>query len=120
MAGRSRSKRTPLGHLWGFMTSRKVTVVLLLGIAVLLGLGLWLPQEPGDLDAAGLEQWWAAAEARYGGRWVAYDRLGLLHLYRTPTFLALLSALLVNALACTVDRLGRLWRAVIRIPRWRR
>ena len=49
MAGRSRSKRTPLGHLWGFMTSRKVTVVLLLGIAVLLGLGLWLPQEPGDL-----------------------------------------------------------------------
>jgi len=103
-------------RIWGFLCSRRVTVALLLAIGAVLLVGLWVPQVPGEVDAAGQAQWWSAARARFGDNtdWMA--RLGLFNLFRTPLFVALLAALLLNNLACTVARLGRLWRELVRRP----
>jgi len=103
-------------RLWSFLTSRKVTAVLLLLILLVLLLGLVLPQVPHDLDAAGQAAWWAAAHERYGLRLDFYQRLSLTDLFGSALFLALLAALLLNTLCCTLARLGRLWREATRRP----
>jgi cytochrome c biogenesis protein ResB len=96
------------------LTSRKVALVLLLAALALLLLGLSIPQVPAHLDETGRAQWWADMNQRYGSRLEPIRGLGLNHLYRTPLFLALMAALLLNTLACTLDRLRTLWRAVTR------
>jgi cytochrome c biogenesis protein ResB len=103
-------------RLWNLMTSRKIAAVLLLATLLVLLLGLWFPQVPHDLDAAGQDAWWAAARERYGPRLERYERLGLTDLYGSPLFLGLLAALLLNTLLCTVERFGRLWREAMRRP----
>lgn len=116
MADRSEVENNLFKRLWGFLTSRRLAVVLLLSTLALLLLGLFFPQEPVDLGPAELDRWRAAVEAHLGEHLSQYERWGLTHLYRTPTFLALLAALLLNTLCCTLERLGRLWRAAIRRP----
>jgi len=103
-------------RLWAFLTSRQVAVVLLLAALAILLLSLGLPQVPRDLPAAGLAAWWTAARERYGDTLDLYQRLGLTNLFGSPAFVAILAALLLNTLLCTVDRLGRLWREARRQP----
>lgn len=114
MVGRFR--KTVLQPIWGFLCSRRVTAALLLALGALLILGLGVPQMPGELDAAGQAQWGKTIQARYGDSagWMA--RLGLFTLFDTPLFVALIGALLLNNLACTIERLGRLWRELARRP----
>lgn len=103
-------------RLWSLLTSHQVAAVLLLAVLLVLLLSLWLPQTPHDLPAAGREAWWAAARERYGPRLELYQRLGLTNLHGSAVFLGLLAALLLNTLLCTVERLGRLWREMVRRP----
>lgn len=114
MAGRF--PKTALHRIWRFLCSRRVTAVLLLALGALLILGLGVPQMPGELDAAGQARWWETIQARYGDNagWMA--RLGLFTLFGTPLFVALIGALLLNNLACTIEHLGRLWRELARRP----
>lgn len=115
MARQNRPRSLPR-RLWHLVTSRRLTAVLLIALLTLLLAALLLPQRPGDADAAGRQAWETAARERYGERYDLYDRLGLFTLPRTPLFLALAAALLLNTLACTVDRLAALWRALTRRP----
>jgi cytochrome c biogenesis protein len=48
-------------------------------------------------------------------RWASdlFQALGLFDAYRAPWFLALLAVLLVSVVACTIQRLPRLWRSVV-------
>lgn len=116
MAGCLGYMRRAFHRLWGLLVSPKVTVVLLLLVLALLLVGVWFPQEPADLAGDDLAQWWDQVREHYGDRLALYQRLGLLHLYRTPVFVVALSLLLLNTLACTIDRLGGLWRAATHRP----
>jgi cytochrome c biogenesis protein len=106
--------RTYWTRLWRFLGSTKLAVVLL--IAVLLGalVGTLFPQLTPDMaaDPVASTRWLTAAQEKYGFLFGLYRALGLFDVYRSPWFLALVAALILNTVVCTVDRLPVLWRAV--------
>jgi cytochrome c biogenesis protein len=108
-----------LTRLWRFLGSTGLAVVLL--IAVVLGalVGTLFPQLTPDMaaDPAANARWLTAAQEKYGFLFGLYRALGLFDVYRSPWFLALIAALLLNTVVCTVDRLPVLWRAVTARPR---
>jgi cytochrome c biogenesis protein len=108
-----------LTRIWRFLGSTKLAVVLL--IAVLLGalVGTLFPQlTPGmAANPAASARWLTAAQEKYGFLFGLYRVLGLFDVYRSPWFLALIAALILNTVVCTVDRLRVLWRAVTARPR---
>lgn len=116
MAGPPLERRALWRRFWNFLASRQVAVVLLLLLLLLSLAGLAVPQRPAELDTAGLQAWREAMRERYGATWRVYETLGLPDLFHTPLFWAITAALFLNTLACTVDRLGRLLRAMKRPP----
>ncbi len=116
MSRLSGSGRTIWRRTWGFLTSRRLAVVLFLLTLAVLSAGLWLPQVPTDLDVAGQEAWWAALRQRHGSSLDLFVQLGLLQVERSALFLALVAALLANGLLCTVDRIAAVWRSLVRRP----
>jgi cytochrome c biogenesis protein len=110
---------TYLTRLWRFLGSTGLAVVLL--VAVVLGalVGTLFAQLTPDTaaDPAASAQWLTAAQEKYGFLFGLYRALGLFDVYRSPWFLALVAALLLNTVVCTVDRLPVLWRAVTARPR---
>jgi cytochrome c biogenesis protein ResB len=75
--------------------------------------GSLFPRVPDD--PAAREAWPTAVELRYG-RAGLLRALGLFDVYRAPWFLALLAALLLNTLVCTLQRLPSIWRSLERAP----
>lgn len=116
MADASQGRRSPWRRFWNFLASRRMAVVLLLLILLLALASLVVPQRPAELDAAGLQAWQEGMRERYGPAWETYEALGLTDLFHTPLFWALAAALFLNTLACTLDRMGRLLRAMRRPP----
>lgn len=105
--------------LWRFLGSTRLAVILL--IAVLLGalVGTLFPQLTPDTaaDPAAVARWLTVAREKYGFLFGLYRALGLFDVYHSPWFLALIAALMLNTVVCTVDRLCVLWRAVTAKPR---
>ena len=108
-----------LTRLWRFLGSTRVAVVLL--VAVVLGalVGTLLPQLTPDTaaDPAASARWLTTAQEKYGLLFGLYRALGLFDVYHSPWFLALIAALILNTIVCTVDRLRVLLRAVTARPR---
>lgn len=99
---------------WRFLSSARLAAGLLLALALCAALGTLLPQQPTQAD---LPTWMGMVRQRYGGRASLYASLGLFHIYHTPLFIALVSALVANTLACTIRRAISIWRATHRAPR---
>ncbi len=116
MAGVPRRRKALWHRLWDFLASRRVAVILLLLVLLLTLAGLVVPQQPAELDEAGRKAWQEVMQERYGPAWETYEALGLSDLFHTPLFWALAAALLLNTLACTLDRSGRLLRSMRRPP----
>ncbi len=110
---------TYLTRLWRFLGSTKLAVILL--VAVILGalVGTLFPQLTPDTaaDPAASARWLTTAQEKYGLLFGLYRALGLFDVYHSPWFLALIGALVLNTVVCTVDRLRVLWRAVTARPR---
>jgi cytochrome c biogenesis protein len=95
--------------LWSMLGSRRLALVLLSALPVVLLLIGLFPQMPSEQDSR--EQWLEAARLRYGPATTSLRRLGVFEAYRSLWFVALLVALLVNTLACTIQRLQQLRRS---------
>jgi len=110
---------TYLTRLWRFLGSTGLAVILL--IAVILGalVGTLFPQLTPDMaaDPAASARWLTAAHEKYGLLFGLYRTLGLFDVYHSHWFLALVAALLLNTVVCTMDRLRVLWRVVTARPR---
>jgi cytochrome c biogenesis protein len=108
-----------LTRLWRFLGSTRLAVILL--VAVLLGalVGTLFPQLTPDVvaDLAASARWLTTAQEKYGLLFGLYRALGLFDVYHSPWFLALIAALVLNTVVCTVDRLRVLLRAVTTRPR---
>jgi cytochrome c biogenesis protein len=106
---------TRLRHnLWRALSSTRLAAILLAAVLLASLLASLFPQMP--TYPAAHEAWLAAVALRYGHLTSLLHTLGLFDVYHAPWFLALLVALVLNTLACTLDRLPRLWRLLSRSP----
>lgn len=100
--------------LWRFLGSTRLAVILL--SAALLGalVGTLFPQLTPNTasNPATLARWLTTAQEKYGFLFELYRALGLFDVYHSPWFLAIIAALSLNTLVCTVDRLRILWKAI--------
>lgn len=103
-----------LRGLWRTLGSTRLAAILLSALLLTSLLASLFPQLPAD--PATHESWLAAVALRYGQVTRLLHTLGLFDAYQAPWFLALLIALLLNTLACTLQRLSRLWRVLSRPP----
>lgn len=101
-------------NLWRALGSTRLAAVLLAAVLLASALAGLLPQMPAD--PAFHAPWLAAVEGRYRHLTPLLRALDLFDAYHAPWFLALLAALLLNTLVCTLQRLPRLWRALFQPP----
>ncbi len=111
--------KTYFTRLWRFLGSTRLAVVLLVVVLLAALVGTLFPQLTPDTaaDPAAAARWLTTAQEKYGFRFGLYRTLGLFDVYHSPWFLALVAALLLNTVVCTVDRLRVLWRAFTAKPR---
>lgn len=91
-------------QIWDFFCSLKLTLFLLITIAVTSIIGTIIPQYP-NID----ERYWATISA---GRRALYDKLGFFDMYHSWWFLALLAVFSVNLIACSIKRLPHVFKFV--------
>jgi cytochrome c biogenesis protein len=103
-----------LHNLWRAAGSIRLAAILLAAVLLTSCLASLFPQMPAN--PAVHERWLAAVALRYGRATSLLRALGLFNLHRAPWFVGLLAALVLNTLACTLQRLPRLWRALCRPP----
>lgn len=103
-----------MGKLWRFLGSRRLSAILLAMLLLASVLASLLPQMPSD--PAAREPWLAAVQLRTRTATGLLHTLGWFDAYHAPWFLALLVALLLNTLICTVQRLPGLWKVLTRPP----
>ena len=108
-----------LRQAWRILCSIRLSVILLSAILLISLLGTLFPQLTREIqiDEAAHAQWTAGIQERYGALGEAYRALGLFNIFSSPLFLLLLAALLINGIACTVHRLGPIWRAITSRPK---
>ena len=103
-------------RVWRLLISLKLAVILLLAILLVAFLSTLFPQLPPDVAAdpetRGL--WLAVAQERYGLLFGPLHALGLFEFSKAWWFRLLLAGLFLSTLACTVNRLGSIWRIVFR------
>jgi cytochrome c biogenesis protein len=101
-------------NLWKILGSRQLAVILLASLLLALLLASLFPQMPAEPGSR--ETWLGAVNLRYGPATGLLAKLGMFDAYRSLWFLALLAALLLNTLICTVQRVPRLWRSLTEPP----
>jgi cytochrome c biogenesis protein len=103
-----------LHSFWKILGSRRLAVILLGTLPLALLLISLFPQMPAEPRSQ--EMWLEAANLRYGPATGLLKKLGMFDAYHSLWFLALLAALLLNTLICTLQRLRRLWRSLTEPP----
>ncbi len=104
------SLRNLMRRVWRTLGSTRLAAILLAVFLLAALLAAIVPQMPAD--PAAHEAWLAAVRLRYRGSTDLLYAVGLFDAYHAPWFVALLAALLLNTLLCTLQRLPRLWRAL--------
>jgi len=101
-------------RLWRFFGSLKLAVILLLALTTASLLGTLLPQLPPEVarDPQASARWLAMARDKYGTLAGFYRTLGLFSVYRSPWFLLIVAALILNTLVCTISRFKATWQAI--------
>jgi len=104
-----------LDSLWRIVASPYVTMLLLIGLATLVCLGLFVPQRPPEavLDPMANNLWLTSLRERYHNASDWLVRLGLFDIHRSLWFRGLLGLLALNLMLGTVDFISprHLWRA---------
>ncbi len=93
-----------LQSLWDFFCSLKLSISLLIGLAVVSIIGTVIPQAPNIPEE--YIQSLSQAKLQF------YDKIGFFDMYHSWWFILLLYLLTVNLMACSVKRLPRVWKIV--------
>ena len=93
----------PFKKIWDFFSSVKLTVVLLLTLALTSIIGTLIPQNESP-------QAYLKAFGAFLYRF--FDVLGFFDLYHSWWFQALMLLLALNVLVCSIDRLSATWRII--------
>ncbi|MEI7817725.1 MAG: cytochrome c biogenesis protein ResB, partial [Desulfuromonadales bacterium] len=92
-----------LQSLWDFFCSLKLTMFLLISLAVISIIGTVIPQGPPP------EEYLAQISPAKAG---AYKALGFFDMYHSWWFILLLYLLTVNLVACSIKRLPHIWKII--------
>jgi cytochrome c biogenesis protein len=103
-----------LRSLWRTLASTRLAALLMALLLLATLLASLLPQMPSSPAARGA--WLSAVTLRYGRATGFFQAVGLFDAYNTPWYLVLLVALLLNTVACTLQRLPHLWASLTRPP----
>ena len=93
-----------LQNLWDFFCSLKLSISLLIGLAVVSIIGTVIPQVPNIPE----EYLRSLSQTKIE----VYDKIGFFDMYHSWWFILLLYLLTVNLVACSVKRLPRVWKIV--------
>ncbi|HLB11435.1 MAG TPA: cytochrome c biogenesis protein ResB [Dehalococcoidia bacterium] len=106
----------PLAALWRFFTNTKVAVIIIFLTLIAAFIGALFIQAPGWALESPLSyaSWLDRARARYGGLTDFFSAVGLFNAYNSIWFRGLCSLLIINTIACTVNRFPGIWRSVFR------
>lgn len=100
----STNQRGFVQQVWDFFCSLKLTISLLITLAITSIIGTIIPQYP-NID----ERYWATISA---GRRAMYDKLGFFDMYHSWWFLALLALFSINLIACSIKRLPHVFKFI--------
>ncbi len=93
----------PLNSVWKFFTSVRLTIVLLLSLAITSIIGTIIPQNESPAD-------YVRAFGEFGYQF--FSLLGIFDMYHSWWFQALLLMLTINVVVCSVDRLSTMGRVI--------
>jgi cytochrome c biogenesis protein len=94
---------SPLDSVWKFFASVRLTIVLLLTLAITSIIGTLIPQNEAPQ---------AYLEAFGPSLYRFFNLLGFLDLYHSWWYQALMLLLALNILVCSIDRLSATWRII--------
>lgn len=100
----STNQRSFVQQIWDFFCSLKLTLFLLITLAITSVIGTIIPQHP-NID----ERYWATISV---GRRAFYEKLGFFDMYHSWWFLALLAIFSINLIACSIKRLPHVFTFV--------
>jgi len=100
----STNQRSFPEQIWDFLCSLKLTLFLLITLALTSIIGTIIPQYP-TID----ERYWTTISA---GRKLLYEKLGFFDMYHSWWFLALLALFCVNLICCSIKRLPHVFTFV--------
>jgi cytochrome c biogenesis protein len=100
----STNQRGFVQQTWDFFCSLRLTLFLLITLAITSIIGTIIPQFP-NID----ERYWATISA---GRKVFYEKLGFFDMYHSWWFLALLALFSINLICCSIKRLPHVFTFV--------
>jgi len=89
--------------LWDFFCSLKLSISLLIGLALTSIIGTVIPQAPVPPEYI---------QSISNAKLQLYDKLGFFDMYHSWWFILLLYLLTVNLVACSIKRLPRVWKIV--------
>lgn len=96
-----------LEGLWHLLSSMRVAIVIMLGIAILGVIGSLLMQMPAEAaaDPAGRSVWLDGVRPRYGGWTDVFNSLQLFEVFNSILFRILVAALTISLIACSIHRI---------------
>lgn len=100
----SANERSFVHLIWDFFCSLKLTISLLITLAITSIIGTIIPQFP-NID----ERYWATISV---ARKAMYEKLGFFDMYHSWWFLALLALFTINLIACSIKRLPHVFTFV--------
>lgn len=100
----SANERSVVQVVWDFFCSLKLTITLLITLAITSIIGTIIPQFP-NID----ERYWGTISVT---KKAIYEKLGFFDMYHSWWFLALLTLFTVNLIACSIKRLPHVFKFV--------
>ncbi|MBI2857216.1 MAG: cytochrome c biogenesis protein ResB [Chloroflexi bacterium] len=100
--------------VWRFLCSVRLALVVILVLSAAALAGALIVQAPGEVlsSQAGYQRWVEGLRPRFGSFTGFLDFLGLFKVFHVWWFNALGALLVLNLIACTVNRFPARWRAV--------
>ncbi len=98
------TERSLSQSVWDFFCSLRLTMTLLIGLAVVSIIGTVIPQAPSVPE----EYIRSLSQTKLQ----LYDKLGFFDMYHSWWFIMLLYLLTINLIACSIKRLPHIWRII--------
>ncbi len=105
--------RHPLNASWGWLSSVRTAILLIIAIALICLLGIYFVQAPGEVlnDPAAYANWVQLNELpRYGSLTPLFDWLQFFTIFSSWYFILLMSLLALSIVVCTLNRLPAIWQ----------